>query len=87
MNFCSFVGRFTAGFFAQVFGVANMIVVATGACAAVILGMLGLHSVVSVVLIGVTFGLFAGACKFHILFVKPAAYVLPTLQISLSWHH
>lgn len=39
-----------------------MITAATGICAAVVFGMIGLGSVTSVVLIGIIYGFFAGTC-------------------------
>ena len=64
LNFGSFVGRLASGFAAQAFGVANMVTLSSGCCAAIILGMIGVDSVVGVVLVGALFGFFIGACEF-----------------------
>ena len=39
-------------------------VVGTFSCGAVILGMLGLNSIASVVILGVLYGYFLGVCKY-----------------------
>ncbi|KAG6886760.1 hypothetical protein C0995_005119 [Termitomyces sp. Mi166 len=61
LNFASFVGRIVPGFFANTLGVINMMTCATGACAAVIFGMIGLKDIPGVVLIALSYGFFAGA--------------------------
>ncbi|THH00733.1 hypothetical protein EW026_g1870 [Hermanssonia centrifuga] len=61
LNFGSFVGRLSSGFAAHAFGVPIVITLSAGCCSAVILGMIGLKSVTSVVLVGLFFGFFAGA--------------------------
>ncbi|KAG6871800.1 hypothetical protein C0995_016418 [Termitomyces sp. Mi166 len=61
LNFASFVGRIVPGFFANTLGIMNMMTCATGACAAVIFGMIGLKDISSVVLIALFYGFFAGA--------------------------
>ena len=53
----------TSGFVAHTFGVANTITVLAGCCAAIIIGMIGVKSVVSVVLVGIFVGFFLGACE------------------------
>ncbi|OBZ66095.1 Riboflavin transporter MCH5 [Grifola frondosa] len=60
MNFSSFIGRLASGLVAHKFGVPNMIVGATFCCAVLILGMIGLGSLASVVVIGVIYGFFSG---------------------------
>ncbi len=62
LNFSSCVGRLTTGFVAQAIGVPATITVATGCYAAVLLGMIGVRSVASVVLVGVFAGYFFGSC-------------------------
>ncbi|KAI0766850.1 MFS general substrate transporter [Trametes elegans] len=60
LNGCSFIGRLSPGFFANRLGVENIITVATFVCAAFILGMIGLGSLASVIVIGIIYGFFAG---------------------------
>ncbi|CDO77695.1 hypothetical protein BN946_scf184969.g46 [Trametes cinnabarina] len=60
LNACSFLGRLSPGFFANKLGVENITVVSTFVCAVLILGMIGLSSVASVVVIGIIYGFFAG---------------------------
>ncbi|KAI9068325.1 MFS general substrate transporter [Trametes sanguinea] len=60
LNSCSFLGRLSPGFFANKLGVENITVVSTFICAVLIIGMIGLSSVASVVVIGVIYGFFAG---------------------------
>ncbi|KAH0583478.1 Riboflavin transporter MCH5 [Termitomyces sp. J132] len=60
LNFASFFGRILPGFFANTLGVMNMMIFATGACAAVIFGMIGLKDIPGVVLIALFYGFFAG---------------------------
>ncbi|GJE93676.1 MFS general substrate transporter [Phanerochaete sordida] len=61
LNFASFVGRLSSGFAAHTVGAPLTITVSAGCCAAVILGMIGVGSVTSVVLVALFFGFFAGA--------------------------
>lgn len=63
MNFCSCIGRLGSGFAGQAFGTTNMVILATGSFGAVTLGMIGVKSVASVVLVGIFAGIFFGACK------------------------
>ncbi|KAI0373510.1 MFS general substrate transporter [Pilatotrama ljubarskyi] len=60
LNACSFLGRLSPGFFANKLGVENITTLSTFVCAVLILGMIGLGSVASVVVIGVIYGFFAG---------------------------
>ncbi|KAJ7246927.1 MFS general substrate transporter [Mycena rebaudengoi] len=60
MNASSFVGRLFPGFVSHRLGVKPMITVALGCGAILILGMIGVQSVASVVIIGVLYGFFAG---------------------------
>ncbi|KAJ7290034.1 MFS general substrate transporter [Mycena rebaudengoi] len=60
MNASSFVGRLTPGFFAHSLGIDNMVAAAAGCGAVVILGMIGLRSITSVVVLGVLYGFCAG---------------------------
>jgi hypothetical protein len=64
MNASSFVGRLTPGFFAHSLGIDNMVAAAAGCGAVVILGMIGLRSITSVVVLGVLYGFCAGVCPF-----------------------
>ncbi|KAJ7277950.1 major facilitator superfamily domain-containing protein [Mycena rebaudengoi] len=61
VNGSSFVGRLAPGFFAQSLGVPNMVVVASGCGAILILAMIGIGNIASVVVIGVLYGFCAGA--------------------------
>ncbi|KAJ7164233.1 major facilitator superfamily domain-containing protein [Mycena filopes] len=60
LNGSSFVGRLVPGFFARRFGVANMITIASGGGAVLILCMIALKTIASVVVIGVLYGFFSG---------------------------
>ena len=75
LNFSSLVGRLSSGFAAHNFGAPLTIVLCALCCGAVTLGMIGVQSVASVVLVGVFFGFFAGACK------PPR---VPRLQLELT---
>ena len=63
LNFSSFVGRLSSGFAAHVIGAPITITFSSVCCAAVILGMIGVKTVSSVVLVAIFFGFFAGTCK------------------------
>ena len=63
MNVSSFVGRLSPGFFAGRLGVENMTLASTIVCTVLMLGMIGLRSIASVVVMGVIYGFFAGICK------------------------
>jgi hypothetical protein len=52
-----------SGFIATFTGVPNLIIVATISGGVLILGMIGLSSLVSVIVLGVMYGYFAGLCK------------------------
>ncbi|MGZ7240455.1 hypothetical protein ACXWPE_09425, partial [Streptococcus pyogenes] len=54
------------GFFANKLGVHNILVTATFVCSVLILGMIGLGSVASVVVIAIIYGFFAGTCACHL---------------------
>ncbi|KAJ7288634.1 MFS general substrate transporter [Mycena rebaudengoi] len=60
LNASSFFGRLAPGMLAQKLGVLNMVTGAAGCGAVLILGMIGLDSVASVVVIGVIYGFCAG---------------------------
>ncbi|KAJ7664134.1 major facilitator superfamily domain-containing protein [Mycena rosella] len=60
MNAASFAGRLSPGFFAHSFGIANMVAVAAGAGAMLILCMIALASPASVVVLGILYGFFGG---------------------------
>jgi len=64
LNASNFIGRVTSGYIAAVIGVPNLTIVATALSGLVILGMIGLSSLASVVVIGVLYGYFAGVCKY-----------------------
>ncbi|KAJ7093491.1 major facilitator superfamily domain-containing protein [Mycena epipterygia] len=56
MNASSFVGRLSPGLFVRRFGVINIVTVVAGCGAVLILSMIALHSVASVVVMGVLYG-------------------------------
>ncbi|KAG1733986.1 major facilitator superfamily domain-containing protein [Suillus lakei] len=60
LNACSCVGRVTSGFIAAFTGVPNLIIISSMSCSALILGMMGLSSLASVVVLGVLYGYFSG---------------------------
>ncbi|KAJ7473635.1 major facilitator superfamily domain-containing protein [Mycena galericulata] len=60
MNASSFIGRLAPGFFARRFGILNMVSIASGSGAVLILSMIALKSLASVVVLGVLYGLCAG---------------------------
>ncbi|KAI0341396.1 MFS general substrate transporter [Trametopsis cervina] len=61
LNACQLLGRLATAFVAQRFGAPLVIMASSGCCAAIVWGMIGIHSPTSVVLVGVFFGFFAGA--------------------------
>lgn len=63
MNFSSFVGRVSSGFFVRPLGVLNMIAFSTFTGSALIFAMIGLRSVASVVVIAIIYGFSAGIGK------------------------
>ncbi|KAJ7024650.1 major facilitator superfamily domain-containing protein [Mycena alexandri] len=60
LNFSSFVGRLSPGFFVRRFGVINMLTIAAGCGAVLILSMIALKTIASVVIIGILYGFCAG---------------------------
>ncbi|KAJ7474844.1 MFS general substrate transporter [Mycena latifolia] len=60
MNASSFIGRLLPGLVSHRCGVKQMITVASGCGAVLILAMIGIHNIASVVTIGVLYGFFAG---------------------------
>ncbi|KAJ7221278.1 major facilitator superfamily domain-containing protein [Mycena pura] len=60
MNSAGFVGRLTPGFFAHTLGIPNMVAASAGCGSVVILGMIGLRTVASVVILGILYGYCAG---------------------------
>ncbi|GJE93674.1 MFS general substrate transporter [Phanerochaete sordida] len=61
LNFASFVGRLSSGFAAHAFGAPITITTASACIGAVLVGMIGVKTVASVVLVAIFFGFFAGA--------------------------
>lgn len=57
------VGRVTSGYIAAWTGVAQLTIASTVASGILILGMIGLNSLASVVVLGVIYGYFSGVCK------------------------
>ena len=57
------VGRLSTGFLAHIFGVAELLTIAVGCCAAIAMGMIGLKDIAGATLIAVLFGYFAGLCE------------------------
>ncbi|KAH7918060.1 MFS general substrate transporter [Leucogyrophana mollusca] len=78
LNASSFVGRFTSGFLVRYIEVPAFITIAAVGCSAVIFGMIGLGSLASSVLIGITFGYFAGV------FIAMMSPLVATLTPDLS---
>ncbi|KAI0780298.1 MFS general substrate transporter, partial [Fomes fomentarius] len=60
LSSCSVLGRLSPGFVANTLGVENMVLGSSFACAVLILGMIGLRTVTSVVVIGTIYGFFSG---------------------------
>ncbi|KAJ7664591.1 MFS general substrate transporter [Mycena polygramma] len=60
MNASSFIGRLSPGFLARKFGILNMVAIAAGSGAVLILSMIALKSLASVVVLGVLYGFCAG---------------------------
>ena len=67
MNACSFIGRILPGFVVHKVGAGNIEVVFTFISAATIIGMIGLSSVGSVVVIAVIYGVASGVCEYPLL--------------------
>ena len=63
LNFSSLVGRLCSGVVAHNVGAPLTIACCALCCGAVTLGMVGAAGVAGVVLVGVLFGFFAGACE------------------------
>ena len=63
LNFASMVGRLSTGFLAHIFGVAELLTISVGCCAAIAMGMIGLKDIAGATLIAVLFGYFAGLCE------------------------
>ncbi|KAG7095906.1 hypothetical protein E1B28_006593 [Marasmius oreades] len=61
LNFANLLGRIIPSLLANILGVENMVTASAFACAAVILGMIGLSSIASVVLIALVYGFVSGA--------------------------
>ncbi|OAX33541.1 MFS general substrate transporter [Rhizopogon vinicolor AM-OR11-026] len=78
LNASSCVGRVTSGYIAAYTGAPNLIVIATFSCGVIILGMIGLNSLVSVVVFGVFYGYFAG------LYIAMLAPLAATLTPDIS---
>lgn len=53
----------SSAFVAHAVGAPIVITISAGCCAVVVMGMIAVHNVVGVVLVGVFFGFFAGSCK------------------------
>ncbi|KAG1727502.1 major facilitator superfamily domain-containing protein [Suillus lakei] len=60
LNASNCVGRVTSGFIAAFTGVPNLIIISTMLCGVLILGMIGLSSLTSVVVLGVLYGYSSG---------------------------
>ncbi|KAI0088987.1 major facilitator superfamily domain-containing protein [Irpex rosettiformis] len=73
LNVCQLIGRFITSFLAHRVGVSLVICVAAVCCAAIVWGMVAIHNIASVVLVGVLFGLFGGAYQ---ALLAPAAAIL-----------
>ncbi|KIJ69000.1 hypothetical protein HYDPIDRAFT_80918 [Hydnomerulius pinastri MD-312] len=78
LNGSSFVGRLTSGFIAPYTGVPNLMIISTFLCSVLILGMIGLSSLASVIVIGIIYGYFAGV---YIALMAPLmAFLTPELS-------
>ncbi|KAG2359028.1 MFS general substrate transporter [Suillus spraguei] len=60
LNGFNFVGQLTSGFIAAFTGVPNLIIIAAFSCGVLILGMIGLSSLASLVVLCVVYGYFSG---------------------------
>lgn len=69
MNFSSFIGRLSPALYANSLGVDNAVIISTGCCSILILGMIGVKSVTGVVVFGVIYGFFSGICKISFQFI------------------
>ncbi|KAG1807021.1 major facilitator superfamily domain-containing protein [Suillus subaureus] len=78
LNGSNFIGRLTSGFIEAFTGVLNLTIMASISCGALILGMIGLSSLASVVVLGVLYGYFSG------LNTAMAAPLVATLTPDLS---
>ncbi|KAG2149283.1 major facilitator superfamily domain-containing protein [Suillus clintonianus] len=78
LNVSNCVARVTSGFIATFTGVPNLIIVATISGGVLTLGMIGLSSLASVVVLGVMYGYFAG------LYIAMIAPLVATLTPDLS---
>src|SRR5882762_1252639 len=63
LNFSSFIGRLSPALYANSLGIDNAVIISTGCCSILILGMIGVKSVTGVVVFGVIYGFFSGICK------------------------
>ncbi|KAG2133304.1 major facilitator superfamily domain-containing protein [Suillus clintonianus] len=78
LNVSNCVGRVTSGFIVRFTGVPNLIIISSISCGVLILGMIGLNSLASVVVLGMLYGYFAG------LNTGMAAPLMATLTPDLS---
>ncbi|OJA21406.1 hypothetical protein AZE42_01920, partial [Rhizopogon vesiculosus] len=78
LNASNCVGRVTSGYIATYTGVPNLTIIGTFSCGVIILGMIGLNSLASVVVLGVFYGYFAG------LYVAMLAPLVATLTPDIS---
>ncbi|KAK7466083.1 hypothetical protein VKT23_004808 [Stygiomarasmius scandens] len=60
LNAASFCGRILPGFFVRQLGVGNMIAAATGGCAVMVFGMIGIETLPEFVVFDLLYGFFAG---------------------------
>ncbi|KAG1748485.1 uncharacterized protein EDB91DRAFT_1245186 [Suillus paluster] len=78
LNASSLIGRVTSWFIALFTGVPNLAIIATMSCSVLILGMIGLNSLASIVVLAVLHGYFEG------LFVAITSPLMATLMPDLS---
>ncbi|KAG1843891.1 major facilitator superfamily domain-containing protein [Suillus subluteus] len=78
LNGSNFIGRLTSGFIEAFTGVLNLTIVSSISCGVLILGMIGLSSLASVVVLGVLYGYFSG------LNIAMMAPLIATLTPDLS---
>ena len=75
MNAANLVGRVSSGFITRYTGVPMLMIITTFSFGVLILGMIGLSSVASVVVLGILYGYFSGICG-HFITLMPHYLIL-----------
>ena len=83
VNACSFFGRLAPGLVANKLGVTNILTISAFICAALILSMIALGNVASVVVIGILYGFFSGACEYRTIRLLSPKLICPPKDISM----